>query len=298
MSGHVRIECYAVSSPGQVRPTNQDQYLIGTLAKSILVQQTGLDRRDHSRLMGDPLGKLLVVADGMGGMGGGGVASKLAVEAVASYALNAMPWFLRFDERREEDLGRELKAAVERSAEAVRTAAASDPELARMGTTLTMAYVVWPRAYVVHAGDSRCCLFRAGRLYQVTRDQTVAQKLLDQEILTAEEASKSTWRNVLWSSVGGGAAELYSEVYKLVLESGDVLLLCTDGLNKHVSDEQITSVLAEDYSPEDACRRLVGLANEAGGTDNVTVVIAAALTQPSPVADEPSGAPGDGLRPV
>ena len=284
MSGYVSIESYAVSSPGQVRPTNQDQYLIGDLVKSILIQQTDLDRPEHSRVMGDPLGKLLVVADGMGGMGGGGVASKVAVEAVVRYVLNAMPWFLTFDEQREQDLGRELKTAVERSAEAVRTAATTDPELARMGTTLTIAYLAWPRAYVVHAGDSRCYLFRAGSLLQVTRDQTVAQKFVDEKVLTAEQADKSKWRNVLWSSVGGGTAELYAEVYKLVLEAGDLLLLCSDGLNKHVSDEQIASVLTERESTEGACRHLVRMANQAGGSDNVTVVIAAALSQPPPNA--------------
>lgn len=281
----VRIECYALSAVGQVRPTNQDQYLVGDLAKSIMIQQTGLDRRDHARQMGAPLGKLLVVADGMGGTAGGGVASKLAVEAVLSYALDAMPWFLSFDESREQDLGRELKAALERSAAAVRGAAAGDPGLASMGTTLTMAYVAWPRAYVVHAGDSRCYLFREGRLLQVTRDQTVAQKLLDEKVLTPGEAGSSAWRNVLWSAVGGGTAELAAEVYRVPLRPGDVLLLCTDGLNKHVSDEQIALVLGEQGAPEAACRRLLGLADEGGGSDNVTVVIAAALPPPARVED-------------
>lgn len=289
LSERVKIECYSVSDPGRVRPTNQDQYLIGDLAKSILIQQSGLDRPDHSRQMGYPLGKLLVVADGMGGMGGGNVASSVAVEAVVSYALNVMPWFLRLDEAREQDLGRELKAAVDRSAEAVRAVAASDSDLAKMGTTLTLAYLAWPRAYVVHAGDTRCYLFRAGQLLQVTRDQSMAQKLLDQKVLSQEEADKSSWRNVLWSAIGGGTQELFAEVYKVLLQPGDALLLCSDGLNKHVSDEQIASVLAERSSVQDACRRLVGLTNEAGGTDNVTVVIAAALPEPAPAAAEGGG---------
>jgi serine/threonine protein phosphatase PrpC len=274
MSARTGIEIYAVSDPGKVRSTNQDQYLIGSLAKSIQIEQTGLDREDHSRLMGSPLGKLLVVADGMGGMGGGDVASKVAVQAVVNYALNVMPWFLTFDGDREKDLGRELKAAVETSAEAVRVAATANPELARMGTTLTMAYVAWPRAYVVHAGDSRCYLFRAARLFQVTRDQTMAQKLLDEKVLTPEQAEDSSWRNVLWSSVGAGTAELFVEVYRVLLAPGDILLMCTDGLYKHVADEQIASVLAERRTPEDACRHLVGMANTAGGTDNITVAIA------------------------
>ena len=285
MSDRVTIECYGLSEPGRVRSTNQDQYLIGDLAKSILIQLTTMDRPDHSRVMGDPLGKLLVVADGMGGMGGGNVASAVALQAVVSYALDAMPWITRPGER-EDELGRELKAAVERSAEAVRAAAAGDPELARMGTTLTMAYVVWPRAYLVHAGDSRAYLYRGAQLLQVTRDQTMARKLVDQNVMSEEDALKSSWKDVLWSAIGGGTDELYTEVDTVRLEPGDVLLLCTDGLTKHVSDDRIAEVLAGRPSPEEACRRLTGLANEGGGTDNITVVVAA-VRAPAPVEVAP-----------
>jgi serine/threonine protein phosphatase PrpC len=129
--------------------------------------------------------------------------------------------------------------------------------------------------YVVHAGDSRCYLFRGGHAHQVTRDQTIAQRLADARVLTPDQARESSWRNVVWSAVGGGTDGLHTEVYKLDLEPRDVLLLCTDGLTKHVADDEIASVLGNGSSAEETCRRLVGMANEAGGTDNITVAVAA-----------------------
>jgi protein phosphatase len=103
----------------------------------------------------------------------------------------------------------------------------------------------------------------------------MAQRLADEKVLTPEQAQESSWRDVLWSAVGGGAEELAPEVYRVDLERGDALVLCTDGLTKHVGDEEIASVMRTRTSAEDACRRLVGGAYEAGGTDNVTVAIAA-----------------------
>jgi serine/threonine protein phosphatase PrpC len=273
MERRPRIECHAVSDRGRVRTTNEDQFLVGDLARTLLIGQTSLSREDHSRLVGDPLGKLLVVADGMGGMGGGSLASSVAVDTLVGYVLNAMPWFFGLDEKRQDDLADELKAAVERCQAAVERAAGEDH--APMGTTLTMAYVLWPRAYVLHVGDSRCYVFRAGHVLQVTRDQTMAQRLADSGVLDGKQAAESSWKDVLWSAIGGGESELAPEVYKVHLEAGDALLLCTDGLTKHVGDDEIAAVLAGHASAEDACVKLVGLAKAAGGSDNVTVAVAA-----------------------
>ncbi len=274
MAEMIEIDCSATSDPGQVRQTNEDQFLIGDLRKSLMIYQTSLARQDHSRLFGDPQGRLLLVADGMGGMGGGRTASTVVVDTVVEYVVNVMPWFFRLDEAREDDLRSQLETVVKQCEASVRRAAEQGEGAAKMGTTLTLAYVLWPRAYVVHAGDSRCYLFRDGSLRQVTRDQTLAQRLAEERVLTAEQAEESSWRNVLWSAIGGGAEELRPEVYKVELQVGDALLLCTDGLTKHVPDQEIGAVLASRASADDACRRLVGLANRGGGTDNVTVVVA------------------------
>jgi protein phosphatase len=148
------------------------------------------------------------------------------------------------------------------------------PQRRGMGTTLTMAYVVWPRLYVVHAGDSRCYLLRYPHFRQITHDHTVAQKLVDAGEIEANDAETSQWSHVLWNVLGGDVEEIHPSVYRADLRLGDMLLLCTDGLTKHVLDETICEMLAESNSAERACHDLVAAANDAGGSDNVTVVVA------------------------
>jgi protein phosphatase len=126
---------------------------------------------------------------------------------------------------------------------------------------------------VVHAGDSRCYLLRGARLHRITRDHTIAQQLVDRGTLTAEQAAESRWSHVIWNCIGGGKHELNPDVSKATLEPGDVLMLCTDGLSKSVPDSRIAEVLAGAGVAESA-RRLVDEANAAGGSDNVTVVVA------------------------
>jgi protein phosphatase len=142
-----------------------------------------------------------------------------------------------------------------------------------------MGYVVWPRLYVVHAGDSRCYLYRSPKLKQITEDQTVAEKKLDKDVLTPDEVVASPWSNVLWNAVGGGSEDISPEVYKAELRKDDVLLLCTDGLTKHVKDEAIVRTLtgritAPPESPQAAAEKLVEMANQEGGMDNITAVVA------------------------
>ena len=141
-----------------------------------------------------------------------------------------------------------------------------------MATTLTMAHVLWPRAYVVQIGDSRCYHFRGPSMLQVTKDQTVAQQLIDAGVLDAEHAEQSPFKDVLTQSIGGGDGELMAEITTVNLEPGDGLLLCTDGLTKHVDDQALASTVEHSETAEAACRQLVQAALDGGGSDNVTVV--------------------------
>ena len=207
----------------------------------------------------------------MGAMPAAG-ASSLPSRLLAKYVLNTMHWFFRLQENREDDLVEELKAALVECQAAVGAAAATEPGRERMGTTLTLAYILWPRAYVIHAGDSRCYLLRAGGLKRVTRDQTMAQKLVDEGTWTPEEAAESKWNHVLWSCINNNPDALNPDVHRFHMESGDVLLLCTDGLTRHVPDDGIAAQLARvPRSGRPTVRRLVPW-NEAGGADNITVV--------------------------
>jgi protein phosphatase len=271
------MDCHGQSDVGRKRTVNEDQFLIAELSKSMLIHQTSLSHEDHSRLFSGSQGKLFLVADGMGGESAGEVASALAVETVARYLLNTMPWFFRLEQGHEDDLHGELRATLEACQRSIQ-AASTAPGRQRMGTTLTMAYLLWPRLYVVHAGDSRCYLLRGGRLEQITTDHTIAQRMVEQGTLSQEEADQSRWSHVLYNCVGGGSHEINPDVYHANLEPGDVLLLCTDGLTKVVPDERIRSVLARDEKAEQTCRRLVELANDDGGPDNVTVVVARFLS--------------------
>jgi protein phosphatase len=269
-----KMDCHGLSDIGRVRKSNQDQFLIADLAKSMRVYQTSLSIEDQTRLFGGSQGKLLLVADGVGGNLAGDRASTLAVDSVTTYVLNNMRWLFRLDEQLENDFLDDLKCALEHSQQQISAEVESMPARKGMGTTTTMAYIVWPRLYVIHAGDSRCYLLRNFKLKQITTDHTVAQQFVDEGVLGPEDAETSQWANVLWNVVGCGSDELNPEAYKAELKLEDTLLLCTDGLSKHVSDEQIAQLLNTDVNAEEACRRLVDAANEAGGTDNITVVIA------------------------
>jgi protein phosphatase len=268
-----KMDCYGLTDVGQKQEVNEDQFLIADLNQSLLIRQTSLDQKDHSRLFGGSQGQLLLVADGRGSHASGRRASTLAVQALENYVLKASSWFFRPHEE-EAHLERALKAALEECQRRIAAEASAHDERRRMGTTLTLTFVLWPRLYVVHAGDSRCYLFRGGRLEQITTDHTVARRLVDSGLLPPEGAESSRWSRVLWNCVGGGSGELRPEVYKATLQLGDTLLLCTDGLTTCLADEAIRAVLGDEQSAERTCARLVRAANDAGGPDNITVVVA------------------------
>lgn len=275
-----KIDYYGLSDVGKIRKDNEDKFLIADLSKSLLVYDTNLPYEGHKRLFGGSHGQLYLVADGMGGHAAGKRASKIAVDTTIRYVLNFMPWFFRLDQVSDNDLAEELKSALEKCELRIQKEANSTSGQEKMGTTLTMAYVLWPRAYIVHVGDSRCYLFRDSRLRQITRDHTVAQKFVEEGAMEPEEAENSSWSTVLWNVLGGGdSTVMQPEVYKAALKPGDALLLCTDGLTTHVQDSMIAYALSMKMDAKETCRHLVDAANQAGGTDNITLVITRFLQQ-------------------
>jgi protein phosphatase len=270
----IHMDCHGVTDIGRLREVNEDQFLIADLRKSLHLFQTSLAMDDQSRLFGGSQGKLLLVADGMGGAATGERASTLVVDSVAAYILNTLQWFFRLEEHHEEDFVEDLKAALKRSEEDLSAEAEAIPHRHGMGTTLTMAYIVWPRLFIVHAGDSRCYLFHRRRLKQVTTDHSYAQEFVDAGVIEPEEAEKSRWSHLLWNVIGGKGDEVRPEVHKAGLSAGDSVLLCTDGLTYHVSDDKIAELLGSDLSAAELCQQLVDAANDAGGSDNITVIAA------------------------
>lgn len=272
---------YGLTDLGTSRDVNQDQFLIAQLNKSMLVTSTSLPLTEKSRLFGGVQGQLLLVADGMGGHAAGEKASSLAVDHLISRLLNSVHWFFQVDHDCEEDFIDDLKELLQDAHARILRESLQDARRRGMGTTLTMAHVVWPRLYVVHAGDSRCYLIREGRAEQLTTDHTLAHRLVESGGISPEEEASSRWSHVLWNVLGGsGDGELIAEVRRADLRPGDSLVLCSDGLYRHVDPEQLAQIVSEDDDLETTCQRLVDIANERGGDDNITIVVSKPKSQP------------------
>jgi len=269
-----KMDCYGRTDIGRRRETNQDQFLIADLVKSMQVHQTSLGLDHQTRLFGHSLGKLLVVADGMGGAAAGERASQLAIDALATYVLNTLDWFFRLDAGREQDFVTELEDALRRCQQEIEREVQKSPRKQGMGTTLTMAYIIWPRLFLLHVGDSRCYQIRDGKMLRLTTDHTVAQQCVEAGTLQPEEAEQSRWSNVLWNFLGRNDDDIAPEVHKVELQLGDSLLLCTDGLTKHVTDERLVKQFRGGKTAREICDGLVAAANEAGGSDNITAIVA------------------------
>ncbi|HEU5169698.1 MAG TPA: protein phosphatase 2C domain-containing protein [Gemmatimonadales bacterium] len=258
------IDVFGVTHAGKVRSLNQDQFLVASLHKTMQVHHTSLPPDRLGDLTSDIRGFFMMVADGVGGRPGGERASGTALQAIAEYATHTMRFHYQHDAVSEAGYLRELTQAVRQSHETIRAREHGT------ATTLTMVMVRWPRAFLVQVGDSRCYRLREGRLEQLSKDQTMAQALVDAGVLQPAAVPRSRWKNVLSSALGASEAAPSTSVYDCRWE--DVLLLCTDGLTKHVSDDEIRDVLATVKSAEAVCRRLLDATLERGAIDNVTIV--------------------------
>ena len=264
------VTSHGITDRGLVREKNEDQFVIAEIRRVLRIRHSSLPQPDA--LMGEGLGQLFVVADGMGGHQGGEYASALAVASVENIVLNTIGWLFRL--KGEGILG-EFQEALRATDRWVIEAAQRQPELKGMGTTLTVAYVTGNVLYLAHVGDSRCYLYRNGKLEQLTRDHTFVAALVKEGVIAPEAAAQHTMRNVITNAVGGDRKGVEPEVHKHLLSPGDLLLLCSDGLTEMVPDEDIAELLRTGPSgPEDLCGVLVGTANARGGTDNITVVVA------------------------
>ena len=262
-----RVDTFGLSHAGSVRPANEDHFAIMSLHKAVEVRGTNLQDLTVLDRLKKPEVHLLIVADGVGGAVGGKLASGLAVRSVIEYLAEAVGCVQDFDVVKENTFLEHLSHAVERGHQRLKEMFQSQGGPA---TTLTMVTLVWPRAYVVHVGDSRGYYLRNGRLKQFTRDQTMGDYLVDIGAVTEQHAEKAGLYNVLSSAVGG---DLVPSVGVVDLEDGDAMLLCTDGLTKHVPDERIAELLATGDA-ESSANALVEAALAGGGSDNVTVVVA------------------------
>jgi protein phosphatase len=267
------IDLFGLTHQGRVRTENEDHFLACTVHPEVIVHGTSLPNLDDLPLRGERLATIILVADGVGGHAGGSDASRITTESITRYVASTLRSYHAAGSANEEIFLDALRAAALEAHEAVRAEAQRRNDEKSMATTLTLGIVVWPWLYVVQLGDSRCYYYWNGQIHQVTRDQTVAQELVDQGIMPRERLSESPYRHVLSSAVGG--QEAVPEVSRVRIDRlGSVLLFCSDGLTKHVSDAEICQHIATHAKAEDVCHSLLDLALERGGTDNITIVVA------------------------
>ena len=265
------LDFFGQTDVGRARKENQDHFLFSTLHKTMRVGGTSLPNPELLEMPSQRLASFGMVADGVGGHAGGEQASRAALEAIAEYLAHATQCFYAADPNDQEHFLAALNEVAEQSRQAVIGRAKASGDGRGMATTLTAVMVTWPNLYLLQVGDSRCYRFRRGELAQLSRDQTMAQDLVDMGVLPAERAASTQFANVLSSSIGGQSYQ--PAVSTTVIEPGDVIMLCTDGLTKHVSREQIAERLGHLTSSEQACRDLVADALAGGGSDTVTVVV-------------------------
>jgi serine/threonine protein phosphatase PrpC len=269
------IDVYGLTDVGKVRSENQDHFLIAAMKKQMVVHSTSLPNTDH--LMAEPerLAFLMMVADGVGGGSKGGEASRIALEAVTHYVTSSMHCFYAAGSKDDTEFYEALQDVAYQSHAEVRRWGEQDPEHRGMATTLTLYLGVWPRAYLLQVGDSRCYVLRNEKLTQITRDQTMAEELVDLGVITRATAAFNRLTHTLSSSIGG--RQTAPVVTRLDMRWGNVVLLCSDGLTKHISDAQIRDRLSSMTSAKQVCEDLLKEALEGGGTDNITIIVGRAV---------------------
>lgn len=268
------IDAHGVTHPGKVRRDNQDHYLLCSLRRQIVVRGSSIPQADT--VLGtesERLASMAMVADGVGGAAKGETASRVALTGIARYVSRSLRCYYRSEEG--EDFSETLQQGARECHEELRRLAEEESEHRGMATTLTLLLSVWPRAYLLQVGDSRCYLLRNGELTQITRDQTMAQEMVDLGIMKPEQVAGTRLEHTLTSSIGGSHNQ--PTVTRFDMNWGHVLLLCSDGLTRHVSDDRIREVLRSMTSARQACETLLQEALDGGGTDNITVVVARAV---------------------
>ena len=272
------MDIYGLTHPGKVRSENQDQFLVCSLRKEAVVHLTSLAETGNLTAGSERVALLMMVADGVGGGLRGAEASRIALEAVTRYVSRCMACYYAATTGDDRDFFAALQdGALQCHAEILRRGE-EDPDYRGMATTLTLYLGHWPRAYLLQVGDSRCYLLRGGKLTQVSRDQTMAQELIDAGVMRPSDTAGTRLEHTLSSSIGG--RQTAPVVTRFDLTWDTVVLLCSDGLTRHVSDERIAQRLRETQSSRQACEALLADALQGGGSDNITIVVRRVVPSP------------------
>lgn len=265
LNGEVIVHVFGRTDVGRTREHNEDAFVVVDLSRDNASLQE--DVRTHAA---GEKGSMFMVADGMGGAAAGEIASDMAItilleEMRTRWSATALAGA--------DEFARALKASTKSANEQINTYAANHPEYRGMGTTATIAGLLGDTLYLAQVGDSRAYLVRNGVAQQITKDQSLMQKLIEAGELTEEEAEHSERRNIILQALGPEAT-IKIDLTHQQLRRGDTLVLCSDGLSGQVSKNDIAAIIANEPDLTEACEALIDRANAAGGPDNITVIIA------------------------
>jgi len=268
----VDVDIAGMTHTGKIRANNEDNFLVVRFGRFL---QTMLTSLPDEHLMPEHAltGYGMAVADGMGGMAAGEVASRLALTVLVELVLETPDWILSQDEPHIDEVAARAIRRFEGVNQSVLEEARRQPQLKGMGTTLTVTCSLGANMLIAHVGDSPVYLLRHGGLLRLTRDHTLAQEMAEIGSISLQDVPRK-YRHTLTQAIGIREDAGEPDIRRLSLEDGDRLLLCTDGLTDMVDDAAIALALKRGEGSEAACRVLLDLALERGGRDNVTVVVA------------------------
>ncbi len=261
----ITITVFGKTDKGMQRDHNEDRFLVADLTQ----QNPSLKPEVRQHQLG-PKGSLLVVADGMGGAAAGEVASEMATDSI--YEQMATQW-VQDQKNTPQQFAFRLREAIEAANAQIHKYSKEHPEYRGMGTTATTVGILENFLYLTQVGDSRAYLVRKGEATQLTKDQSLTQRLVDAGELTEEEAEKSERRNIILQALGPDA-KVRVDLTHQEIRRGDTVVLCSDGLSGQVKKEEIAEMVNTTEDLVEACSKLIDLANARGGPDNITVVVA------------------------
>ncbi len=271
------VETHAASHIGRVRKGNEDNYLLLNISDAkawTSSQEDGEFIIETQRFTVDGNGVVMAVSDGMGGALAGEVASTMAVETVSEKMLDDDSDQTLTPEEQDHYLISRLYNATVFANYLIHQQGRTDPQFQGMGATFTGMGVTPSSADIIQVGDSRAYLVRGGKIYQITKDQSLVQQLIDAQQISPEEAETHTLKNVILQALGA-QNEIYPVSARVVPCQNDVFLLCSDGLSNKVGAAEMQEIVLNNFDGlQNACAELIKLANQNGGEDNITVVIA------------------------
>ncbi len=265
MAGPVQVSVFGKTDLGRTRDHNEDTFLVADLSTGNSSLHPEVRRHEVG-----PRGSLFMVADGMGGAAAGELASAMAADLI--YRHLATVW-ASDDDASADRFAYRMKEAVELANQQIHGYAREHPEVRGMGTTVTAAGVNGHDLYLAQIGDSRAYLVRNGEAIQLTKDQSLMQRLVDAGELTEEEAAQSERRNIILQALGPDPRVKVDLTHQSI-RRGDTLIICSDGLSGLVRREEFPAVVEQHPELADLCGALIDTANERGGPDNITVVVA------------------------